>query len=362
MQKEPGLKADDRLLAVTTLSFDIAGLELFLPLITGAVVVLASQNDTMDGQYLIDLINQKNISLMQATPSTWHLLLDSGWQGKQDLRILCGGEAMTIELAKKLLSKCKELWNMYGPTETTIWSLIKKIEPGFGNITLGKPIDNTRIFILNENLQPQPIGVPGELHISGEGLASGYLNRPELTAGRFIDTPQALKEFEPDLKLYKTGDLSRFLPNGDIEFLGRLDHQVKVRGYRIELGEIEAVLSKHPVVSKAIVVAWDYDLADRRLVVYLLSKENQPVKRRELRRYLKERLPDYMIPADFIPLDKFPLTPNGKIDRKAFPKPGSNLQEQTETYIAPKTNHEKQIAQTWQSFLILVDTLYYPSR
>jgi len=351
MQKEPGLKADDRLLAVTTLSFDIAGLELFLPLITGAVVVLASQNDTMDGQYLIDLINQKNISLMQATPSTWHLLLDSGWQGKQDLRILCGGEAMTIELAKKLLSKCKELWNMYGPTETTIWSLIKKIEPGFGNITLGKPIDNTRIFILNENLQPQPIGVPGELHISGEGLASGYLNRPELTAGRFIDTPQALKEFEPDLKLYKTGDLSRFLPNGDIEFLGRLDHQVKVRGYRIELGEIEAVLSKHPVVSKAIVVAWDYDLADRRLVVYLLSKENQPVKRRELRRYLKERLPDYMIPADFIPLDKFPLTPNGKIDRKAFPKPGSNLQEQTETYIAPKTNHEKQIAQTWQSFL-----------
>ena len=251
MQQTPGLSADDTLLAITTLSFDISVLEIFLPLIAGATVVVAKAEEAYDGPRLAQRIIDTGATVMQATPATWRMLIDSGWQGAKTLKVLCGGEALPVDLANWLVEHTAELWNMYGPTETTVWSTCTPITPDTDKITIGRPIGNTQIYILDDHLEPVPIGVTGNLYIGGDGVARGYLNRPELNAERFVTDPFQ----SAGARMYFTGDQARYLPDGRIEFLGRSDFQVKIRGYRIELGEIETVLTQHPGVSQAVVVA-----------------------------------------------------------------------------------------------------------
>ncbi len=277
MKDRPGISDSDVLVAVTTLSFDIAGLELFLPLITGAKVVIASREIASDGNALMDLLAKSGSTMMQATPATWRLLLEADWKGSDTFKILCGGEALPRELANELINRCGTLWNMYGPTETTIWSSVSKIESSTGPVYLGEPIGNTQLYVLDQNLEPLPIGVAGELHIGGDGLARGYFNQPELTAAKFIPSPFAASE-----RLYKTGDLVRRRDDGNIEFLGRIDHQVKVRGYRIELGEIESALLEHPAVENAVVVAREYGPGDKRLAAYVIPSTGRGLEVGEL--------------------------------------------------------------------------------
>ncbi len=270
MAQRPGLSAADRLLAVTTISFDIAGLECYLPLITGACIVLATRKDAADGARLLELIERHRITVMQATPATWKLILAAGWQRSPGFTALCGGEAMPADLARELIARADRVWNLYGPTETTIWSAVRELDPAGvgnreGNEPIGKAVANTRIYILDRNLEPLPIGVPGELYIGGEGLAQGYRNRSQLTAQTFIPCPFS----GSGQRLYRTGDLARLLPSGDVAFLGRIDHQVKIRGFRIELGEIEAVLNEAAEVDRSVVVAREMAAGDVQLAGYV---------------------------------------------------------------------------------------------
>jgi acyl carrier protein len=287
---------------------------------------------------------------MQATPSTWRLLLEAGWRKKIGLKMLCGGEALPRELASQLLERGDSLWNMYGPTETTIWSAVYRVESKEGPVLIGAPIANTQIYILDRNLQPVPIGVAGELYIGGEGLARGYLNRPELTRERFIENPFSN---EPGSRLYKTGDLARYRPDGKVEVLGRQDHQVKIRGFRIELGEIEAVLGEHEGVRQVVVMAREDVPEDKQLVAYIVPDGGQSLSVSVLRQYLKEKLPEYMVPNAFVMLEKFPLTPNGKIDRRSLPSPTGLRPELESTYVAPRTEIERTITAIWQAVLHL---------
>jgi amino acid adenylation domain-containing protein len=348
VRREPGLSRDDALLALTTLSFDIAGLELFLPLVVGARVVLATPEEAADAVQLAAKISSNNITVMQATPATWRLLLDSPWQGSRSLKILSGGEPLSRELADRLLERCGELWNLYGPTETTIWSSVARIEPGAGPIVIGRPIANTQFYVLDPYLQPVPAGVPGELFIGGEGLARGYLNRPELTAGKFIRHPF---NNDPGARLYRTGDLARRLPDGNIELRGRVDQQVKLRGYRIELGEIEAMLLQCPKVREAVVIAREDSPGDRRLVAYLTTYLQTTVSLNELRRFLREKLPEYMAPTAFVMLEKLPLTPNGKVDRRALPAPENYRPKLETTFAPPRAGLEQTLATIWEEVL-----------
>jgi amino acid adenylation domain-containing protein len=318
MQRQPGLTADDILLAVTTLSFDIAGLELLLPLIIGARVVVASSDVVTNGKALVETLFHSHATVMQATPITWRMLLAAGWQGDSRLKILCGGEALPLELAQQLLPRATSLWNLYGPTETTIWSTVCKVEPEDMMITIGRPIANTQLYILSPQLQPVPIGVAGELYIGGDGLARGYLNRPELTAERFIHHPFCK---EPNARLYKTGDLARYRADGTIEHLGRLDFQVKIRGFRIELGEIETILGQHPAIQQAVVLAREDVPGNKRLVAYMVFRAQQAPSVEELQHHVLNHLPQYMLPSAFVVLQAFPQTPNGKVDRCALPVP-----------------------------------------
>lgn len=346
MRESLEINMDDTLLAVTTLSFDIAVLELLLPLTTGARVVIASAETAADGTLLADALADSNATFMQATPAGWRLLLESGWKGKEDLEILCGGEALTNDLAERLLECGFQVWNLYGPTETTIWSTIYRVtstvDQGISNtVPIGRPIANTKIYILDANLQPVPVGVIGDLYIGGDGLSRGYLNRPELTAGRFIFDP-----FDSSGFVYKTGDLARYLPDGNIEFFGRSDQQVKVRGFRIETGEVEVALAAHPSVSRAVVVAWKERSSDASLVAYVVANEGQeeaePV---HLREFLRAKLPEYMVPSIFVDLEALPLTPNGKVDRKALPPPSQARPDLRALYVAPRTPLELELAE-----------------
>jgi thioesterase domain-containing protein/acyl carrier protein len=247
-----------------------------------------------------------------------------------------------------LLSRGASLWNMYGPTETTIWSTVYEVRAGNGPIPIGRPIANTQIYVLDRHLQPVPVGVPGELYIGGDGLARGYLNRPELTAERFIPNPFGDK---PDARLYKSGDLARYLPNGDIEYLGRIDHQVKLRGFRIELGEIETALGQHPAVREAVVLARE-DIADeKRLVAYIIPDQKQAPSISELRSFLNRKLPDYMIPSSFVTLDALPLTPNGKVDRRTLPAPDMLRPDLEKAFVAPRDRLELQLTKIWEQVL-----------
>jgi amino acid adenylation domain-containing protein len=319
MQREPGLCADDVLVAVTTISFDIAALELFLPIITGACVVIAPRTTALDPFELSELMDACGCTAIQATPATWRALLAIEWQGRARMKVLCGGEAMPRDLAEKLLALKVDLWNMYGPTETTVWSTVRHVQNKQGIVPIGRPIANTTTYILDARGEPVPIGVAGELYIGGMGLAKGYRGQPELTAEKFVWLAVAAGE-----RLYRTGDYAMYRADGVIECLGRTDNQVKIRGYRIELEEVELHLSAHPQVASAAVQVWKDDAAGNRLAGYTVAKGEAP-DAVELRRFLQGRLPEYMIPTNFVALRSMPLTPNGKTDRKALPKPSAGL-------------------------------------
>ena len=316
MASEPGLRSTDRLLAVTTLSFDIAVLELLLPLSVGAEIVMASRDQATDGTVLRGLLASRHVTAMQATPATWRVLIEAGWQGGRDFRALVGGEALPPDLAQQLLARCGELWNMYGPTETTVWSTCCRIESLESGISIGRPIANTQVHVLDAHGQLCPVGVPGEIHIGGDGVTLGYLNRPELTAKQFVPDPFAASD---GATMYRTGDRGRWRTDGMLEHLGRLDFQVKVRGYRIELGEIESRLSEQAGVARAVVVVREDRPGDVRLVAYVVPEVGQAPDDQVLRMALKAVLPEYMVPQHFVAIDALPLTPNGKIDRKALP-------------------------------------------
>ena len=348
MACEPDLTETDTLLAVTTLSFDIAGLEIYLPLAVGARVVLARREVAVDGIRLAKQLSDCGATVMQATPATWRMLLAGGWEGSPTLKILCGGEALSNDLAEQLVHRCASLWNMYGPTETTIWSAVQRVPANVRRITFGQLITNTQCYILDDNLQPVPIGVPGELHIGGAGLARGYLNRPELTAEKFIANPFST---EPGARLYKTGDLARYLPDGNIEFLGRIDHQVKIRGFRIELGEIEAVLRQHPTVGQAVAAVTQDSRGDESLVAYVVSNREPAPTASQLRDFLKQKLPDYMVPKAFVFLPSLPLTSNGKVNRSALPAPDQSRPELKERFVSPRSPVEKTVAAIWEQVL-----------
>lgn len=315
MQGHVGLKAGESLLAVTTLSFDIAMLELFLPALTGARTSIASRAQAADPRALAALIQRTKPALMQATPVTWRLLVETGWTGAPNLKILIGGERVSRPIADALLDRSAAVWNVYGPTETTIWSTICRLERNGLPISIGRPLANTVLYVLDSRLRPAPVGAPGELYIGGDGVALGYLNRPELTAERFVRNPFG------DGRLFRTGDLVRYLPDGGLEILGRNDAQVKVRGFRIELGDVENALAACAGVAAAAVAAHEGEDGETFVAGYFSPRAGIAPDLGRIRAELVERLPAYMVPAFLLPVSEFPLTPNGKIDRKALPKP-----------------------------------------
>ncbi|MBW4698402.1 MAG: amino acid adenylation domain-containing protein [Aphanocapsa lilacina HA4352-LM1] len=340
------LGPQDVLLAVTTLAFDIAVLELLLPLTVGARTVIAGQETILDGRRLGQLLEQSGATVMQATPSGWRLLVESGWQGRAGLTLLCGGEALVPELAERLLERGDALWNLYGPTETTIWSTAARVSTAAGPVPIGRPIANTQVYVLDAHRQPLPVGVPGELYIGGAGLARGYLNQPELTAAKFVPSPF---DEQPGTRLYRTGDRGRWLPDGHLEFLGRLDAQVKLRGFRIEPGEIEAVLAEHPQVQQAVVLV---DGQVQRLVAYLVGPDpDKPPSESSVRQYLAERLPQYMVPSVWVVLAALPRTPNGKVDRKALAQHQIERSHGQTAFVLPLSAAERTIAALWQEVL-----------
>ena len=361
MAKTPGLTAEDVLLSVTTLSFDIAVLELFLPLSVGASVVLVSSEVAADGTLLRPVLERYKPTVMQATPATWQMLIAAGWSGDSRMRLLCGGEALSAELAHQLLSRGRALWNMYGPTEATIWSTVEQVESAEAPISIGKPIANTQVHILDKFNNLVPVGVAGELHIGGAGLAKGYLNRPELTNQQFICNPiegfdRKLKEKKEDSRLYKTGDLARYLPNGKIEHLGRIDTQVKLRGFRMELGEIESVLLHKESVQQAVVMIREDNPGNPQLVAYYVAKDAATATTTDtLRRSLQQHLPHYMVPSNLVCLDKLPKTPNEKIDRLALPVPDWTSHNNQTSNTPPTTPLEQKIADIW------IELLHVPS-
>ncbi|ECR6929668.1 amino acid adenylation domain-containing protein [Salmonella enterica subsp. diarizonae serovar 61:k:1,5,(7)] len=348
MRDRLGFTANDGMLAVTTPSFDIAVLELYLPLITGGRIVLTSRKEMRDGAALARLVAHRDVTFMQATPSTWRMMLEAGWQGSPQLTALCGGEALDRELCNRLVCATRRFWNMYGPTETTVWSTCQRIEDVDTPISIGTPVAETTVRILNGQGLLQPVGVAGELYIGGAGLSRGYLWQPELTAERFI--PDRYSE-EPGMRLYRTGDLARWRRDGTIEYLGRNDHQVKLRGFRIELGEIEACLQAHPAVRECIVMVREDRTGEKRLVAYIVANADlgtSPVA--VLRAHASQTLPEFMVPTAIVTLPAFPLTPNGKVDRNAMPEPDLTSLA-TREYAAPKGHVEMALAEIWQQLL-----------
>ena len=336
----------DTLLAVTTVSFDIAALELYLPLIVGGRVVIADRTITNDGQRLAESIARVGATVLQATPSTWRLLLEAGWKGDQGLTMLCGGEALSSVLADQLRLRGAALWNMYGPSETTVWSLMHLMTDSEENPSIGKAITNTQVYALDFEQEPIPVGVAGELYIGGDGLARGYLNRPGQTAERFVPHPYSDR---PGARLYRTGDLVRWREDGRLEFLRRLDHQVKLRGYRIELGEIEAALNSCEGVRQSVAIVREDIVGQPQLVAYVIPEAAAEWDDLNLRKQLQERLPSYMTPSAILRLEHLPLTPNGKIDRKALPAP--ELCDRPAVDATPLTPLEELIAGIWVEVL-----------
>ena len=344
MSKTPGCHASDKLLAVTTLSFDISVLELFLPLVTGASVVLASREQVNDSQSLKALIDQHDISIMQATPSTWRLLLADGWESNRKLKVLCGGEPLLADLAEALIPRVSELWNMFGPTETTVWSTCKKIMLNDKEISIGSPIANTKIYILDAKQQLLPSSMPGELCIGGDGVTLGYRNREALTQKNFICHPKLGH-------LYRTGDRAKITSEGDIIHLGRMDDQVKLRGYRVELGDIESALSTAPGVEQVAVYLWDEDPKDLRIVACCVPKQGESIQGFQIRKHLRRILPAYMVPHNFITVDEINLTPNGKVDRRNLPRPERQANTLTNNE-GLQTNEEKLLGKLWTELLL----------
>ena len=348
----PGMNSDDTILSVTTISFDIAALEMFLPLIVGGTVRIAPYEATINGDKLRELIELRDVTMFQATPASYKLLISSGWQGDATLKLLCGGEALPYELAVSLLKRCGSLWNMYGPTETTIWSSVCQVLAGDKEISIGKPIDGTQMFALNDSLQPVPMGVAGELYIAGDGVARGYYKNKALTAERFIHNKFSL---QPKLCMYKTGDLVRFRSDMNLQYLGRTDFQVKIRGFRVEIGEIEVISATYDLVKECVVKTWEDDRGEQALVAYIVPINGvKSFDDFDLRSFLKDKLPDYMIPSVFVKLDCFPLTQNGKVDRKSLPLPADSEKIITAIeYIEPQNDFELCLSVAWQKVLKL---------
>lgn len=349
MQSEPGFNAQDILVAVTTVSFDIAVLELFLPLITGGRVVIASRETILDPSRLAALLADSRATVLQATPAAWSALISMNWKGQKGLKALCGGEALKRSLADRLLALGLNLWNVYGPTETTIWSTVAHVKPGAGSINVGRPIANTTAYILDAEQQPVPIGVAGELYLGGIGVARGYRNKPELTAEKFVTPAVARGE-----RIYRTGDYAVYREAGAIEIQGRSDNQVKIRGYRIELEDVELNLAQHPRVASAAAKAWPEPDGGYRLCAYLTGIDGPPPDTTELRQFLRGRVAEYMIPSEIVALDAMPLTSNGKIDRKQLAEPDHSAKAAAQLAVGVQGTlgaEELRLAQIWSELL-----------
>jgi len=342
MQRSPGLDSDDRVAALTTLSFDIAGLELWLPLLVGARIVVMDRQTASDGALLARQLEVHEVSVLQATPMTWRLLLAAGWAGRSTLRAWCGGEALPADLAEELGKRVAELWNLYGPTEATIWTSIQRVDgaPGRGAVPIGRPIPNTSAWLLDGRLRPVPWGANGELCLGGAGVARGYRHRPGLTADRFVPDPFG----PPGSRLYRTGDRARFHDDGTLEFLGRDDDQIKLRGFRIELGEVESVLRSLPGVAAAASAVWGADATDQRLVAYVVPADQATVDPNQLRTAAQRFLPDHMLPSQIELLDALPLTANRKLDRLALPEPDRGVGA---IGTLPRDPFEEIVAEVW---------------
>jgi amino acid adenylation domain-containing protein len=347
MAREPGIAAGDRIVALTTLSFDISVLEVFGPLIVGACVVVATAAHARDGSALAALLAASGATLLQGTPTTWRMLREVGWRPPPDFRGLVGGEPLPVDLAIDLLRAGVTLWNLYGPTEATVWCTVSRVERPEDGVSIGRPIANLAIHILDEAGRPCPIGTPGELWIGGAGVATGYLGRPELTAERFVPDPFSPR---PGARLYRSGDLGRWRPDGSIEHHGRIDAQVKLRGHRIELGEIEAVMATHPQVARAVVALRGGRGKDDLLAGYVVPRGTMPADS-ALREHLRAALPEYMVPQVFVAIESVPLSAAGKVDRAALPEPVSAARVSREPTDAPTTDRERAIAEIWSRLL-----------
>jgi len=351
MAREPGLGEEDVVLSLTTIGFDISVLELLLPLVVGAQVVIAGRQTTRDPNAIAADLQASGVTVMQATPSTWSMLVESGWAGDPSLKVLSGGEAIRPDLARRLVASCGEVWNMYGPTETTIWSTCCRLEEVEDTVSVGRPIANTRVYILDEHHEPVPVGVSGELLIGGDGVARGYLNRDDLTARQFVADPF---DHSPDARLYRTGDLARFRADGRLDIVGRIDNQLKIRGHRVEPGEIEDRLCDHPLVLESVVVGRALQGDDLQLVAYVVFEKGQSPEPKEVRAWVCDRLPAVMVPGVIMPLAAFPLTPAGKVDRKALPDPEA-ARAVAASDPRPRTEMEERLLLAWRDVLMVPD-------
>jgi amino acid adenylation domain-containing protein len=349
MLERPGLGVGQRLVAVTTASFDISVLELLLPLAAGATVVIADSAQARNGAALKTLIEATDATAMQATASTWRILIDAGWRGAPYFKALIGGEALNTALADELLDRCGEVWNMYGPTETTVWSSCWKIErPVIERVSLGEPIANTGIEILDDEFRRCPVETPGEIFISGLGLADGYWNQPEQTASRFVVIDSGPELFR---RKFRTGDLAQWRRDGSIQYLGRKDDQIKLRGYRIEPAEIESRLAAHPSIVQAAVTLNKFGTDDHRIVAFVVPASSTP-DAKTLRAFLGEWLPPYMIPQHYVVIDALPLLPNGKVNRRELSARRIDGRS-PQTSRLPDTPLERRIAGIWMAVLAI---------
>jgi amino acid adenylation domain-containing protein len=358
MQAEFPIDGVDAVFQKTPVSFDASVWEFYAPLFAGARMVLAQPGGHKDSVYLVDTIIRQHVTILQLVPTLLRMLVeDPGFAECHSLRrVFCGGEVLPVELAERFTACLAgvSVCNLYGPTEASIDATFYTYQgcEQQHTVSIGRPIANLQAYVLDDGLCPVPIGVPGELYIGGVGLAREYLNRPGLTAEKFVPHPfSSLEEDEGGRRLYKTGDVARRLPDGNLEFLGRVDHQVKVRGFRIELGEIEAVLVQHRKVREAVALAREDAPGDKRLVAYVVAEDGQHPDVREMREYLEERLPGHLVPAAFVTLEVLPLTPNGKVDRRALPAPGVDNLDLTEAFVAPRNDLELELARIWEDVL-----------
>jgi len=338
----------DVVLSLATFCFDISVAEMFLPLSVGARLVMVGRETAMDGIKLARLIEESGATFIQPTPATYRLLLEAGWNPKPGLTMVSTGERLSADLGRQLAGRGPALWNLYGPTETTIWSTGIRIDDPAESITIGHPVANTRTYILDARMAPVSSGTPGELFIGGDGVARGYFGRADLTAERFVPDPFSPV---PGARMYRTGDLARFLVDGRIDYLGRLDHQVKIRGYRIELGEIEATFVSHPRVSAAVVLAREADSDDPRLAAFLVTRPGFPVSVAELREFLKCKLPDHMVPTEMALVKGFPLTANGKVDRRALLSGPTSAMEPIGEQSSSRSQTQQQMIDIWRELL-----------
>ncbi|GMQ63802.1 non-ribosomal peptide synthetase [Vallitalea maricola] len=347
MSHEPGIHREDVLLAVTSYGFDISVLEMFLPLVNGACLIMTSREEARDGYELKKIMDKYKPTIMQGTPATWRLLINSQWTGdKKRLKILCGGEILDKKLAMALCHRGKEVWNMYGPTETTIWSMIYRVKGYEDMIPIGKPIANTRIYILDEQLNPVPVGAIGNIYISGKGVAKGYRNKLQQSQKLFIPD-----KFVNGFRMYNTGDKGKYSEDGVIYYCGRTDSQFKIRGHRIEAREIEHTVLKYNGISCCIIAEYMDMAGEKNLALYMELEHDKHISLESLQNYLRQHLPYYMLPSYYTIMDKLPVTTNGKIDRKSLPQPQKRMLNEGDIYQAPTNDYEKKLVQIWEDVL-----------